>query len=277
VVGLRQTAIPVGGAVAAFTLPTLAVAVDWRFAIACAGAVVLVASVPVVLSAPAGGGARPVAVAPAARRRRADPLGSLRRFGRDGVGGATAWGMVLVAAQYGTVTYGILLLHDRFGMSTGQAALVVGLAQLAGATGRVGWVLVGDRVFPGRPERTMGALTLLGVAGCAVVVALPAAASPVVVAVAFLITGVAVTGWPGLWVSYVSTHTPPARVGASMGYGNALVNLAALSGPPILGAVLDATGDHRSLWAVMGLGLAASLLCLRFVAASPGGPAHAVH
>lgn len=274
VVGMRQTAIPVGGAIAAFTLPALALAVDWRFAVACAGLAVLVCSVPVVLSAPR----RQRRAAPQERPRAArKPLGSgIRRFATRGIGRVTVWGMVLVAAQYGVVTYGIILIEDRFGLGVAFGALVVGLAQLAGASGRVGWVILGERVFGGRPQATMLALTLLGVAGVTTIVALPASAGPVPVAVAFVLTGMAVTGWPGLYVAFVSTRAPRAHVGATVGYGFAFINLAALAGPPLLGLIVDHTGDHRVAWGVLALALAASALTLRHVGRLEGGE-HAVH
>jgi MFS family permease len=269
VVGLRQTAIPVGGALAAFTLPALAVAVDWRFAIACAGVGVLLATIPVVLSAPS----RESFEAPAQPRPR---RGSFRRFAGNGIGPVTGWGMVLVAAQYGVVTYGIIVMEERFGLSIGYAALVVGLAQLAGASGRVGWVLLGDRFFSGRPRATMVALTLVGIAGLTMIVALPAAAGPLPVTAAFLLTGVAVTGWPGLYVSFLSARAPAAEVGATIGFSFAFINLAALAGPPLLGLVVDLAGDHRAAWGLLAAALAASLLSLRHVR-EPRGAEHAIH
>lgn len=273
VVGMRQTAIPVGGAIAAFTLPALALAVDWRLSIACAGAAVLVCSVPVVLMAPRReAGARRLAV----RGPRA-PFGSgFRAFAVRGIGRVTVWGMVLVAAQYGVVTYGIIVMEDRFGLAAGFAALIVGLAQLAGASGRVFWVIIGERVFHGRPRPTMLTLTLVGIAGVTTIVALPSSAGPLPVAIAFLLTGTAVTGWPGLYVAFVSTRAAHDHVGATLGYGFAFINLAALAGPPLLGLIVDQTGDHRAAWGLLAVALTASLLTLRHVNRLEGGD-DAVH
>jgi MFS family permease len=272
VLGLRQTAIPVGGALAAFTLPALALAVDWRFAIAMAGLGVLIASIPVICVAPARASVardRPRQ----ARRWRQD----LERFSAAGAARVTGWGMVLVAAQYGVVTYGIILLEDRFGMRAATAALLVGGTQLAGASGRVGWVMLGNRVFEGRPEKTMCALTLVGALGIAILVALPSSASAVAITGAFLLTGVAVTGWPGLYVSFISTRAHTDHVGATVGLGLTFINLAALTGPPVLGLLVDHAGGHRAAWGTLAAALLLSLLTLRRVGAASRGAAREVH
>ena len=138
--GIRQTAIPVGGLVGALAVPAIANAggTDAAFvflaALCAAGALAGVLLLRAREPGDAGSRVRPRTLADA-------------RLWRLSFGSG-----VYLYAQMAVIGFTVVFLHDEHGLSTGEAALVVAASQLLGAAFRIGagrWSdVVGSRVGP---------------------------------------------------------------------------------------------------------------------------------
>ena len=186
--GIRQTAIPLGGLVSAVVLPQLGLEAAFIFlgALCLGGAVVGLA---VVREAGAG---------EEAERSLASVLGN-RRLWRV----CLASGL-LVVAQSALIGFAVLFLHDERGFSTGEAAAVLAVVHVLAAALRIGagrWSdVVGTRVVP---LRRVGIAVFGAVSLAAALVSAPAAVLlPALVAAAALSMA-----WNGLSFAAVSyTH-----------------------------------------------------------------------
>jgi sugar phosphate permease len=199
VLGIRQTAIPLGGALAALTLPAIALAADLQAALFTVAAFAAVAAVvglvgmrePPARETPAGFSAPP-------------PMRD-RRIWRLGIGSG-----LFVMAQAAVIGFVVLFLVDERGMSPGSAALVLAAIQVLSAVFRI---VVGRR--SDRVERRIEPLRHSGLAGAALVaVAALVAGAPLAVLLPLLVLGgAAMSSWNGLAFTAAAEIAGRARAG----------------------------------------------------------------
>ena len=248
--GVKQTGLTLGGVVSAAVLPSVAVTLGWRVALALAGALSLVSALCIALlyRDPATR-----AFAASAVPARFSDVGPFLR--RPAVVVVFVCGLALSLLQSGVLGYFVLSLRDTFALSVVDAGRLLALAHLGGAVGRLGWGVVSDRVFATRRRPGLVINALIGAVafGCLGLGSLLPPAGLPVLAVA---VGIAAFGWVGLYLALV------AEIGGARASG-LLTGLAVifswggiLIGPPLFGLLLDVTDSYRLAW----LSLAATAL-----------------
>jgi sugar phosphate permease len=227
--GVRQTAVPLGGGVAALTLPLLAAAGGLRAALlALAGGCLAAAAV-------AGLWMREPPPAPAGRPRVTAPT-PVRdaRIWRLGAGSA-----LLVCAQSGLLGFVVLFLHDERGWAAASAALVLAAIHAGGAVARVTAGRWSDRL-----ELRVEPLRRLGSAGAALLAlaALAATGAPGPLLVPLLIAaGALASSWNGLSFTAAAEMSGRERAGTAMGLQNTLLTAAGVATPLAFAALVTAT------------------------------------
>ncbi len=258
--GIKQAGLTLGGIVAALSLPPIAAALDWRIAMATAGAAAIVMALVVVLAyrAPAvRHAARPAAPA---RFRALGPF--LRRRGVAVIFGA---GLALSIAQSSLLGYLVLFARETFAISSVEAARLLALAHLGGVAGRLGWGVVSDRLFFGRRRPGLAINALIGAAAYVCFAfgdRLPLGAAVVLAFVA----GVGAFGWVGLYFALVAEIGGAASAGLLTGLATVFAWSGVLVGPPLFGWMLALTDSYRLPWLVLAaisVGVAAVLPRLR--------------
>jgi sugar phosphate permease len=230
--GVRQTAVPVGGAIAALVLPLLETpragllfVAGFVLAGALLGALVLRAGTEEHLDA--------AEVEITLRDRRL---------------WIACWGSGLyLVAQVAMMGFVVLFLHDEHGFSTGEAAAVFAAGQVLAAALRIGvgrWSdVLGSRV---RPLRLIGVVIAVSLA---LVAALSGTSSWILVPVLAAATGLSMA-WNGL--SYtIAAELGGRRSGAAIGFQQTV-----LSGIGVVAPVGFAAAVSASSWGV-AFGLAA--------------------
>lgn len=270
--GIRQTGIPLGGMLAALFLTRLALAWNWRSAVAAGG--VLCAALaglawwtyrePPEPPAPApGGGGRSHsrasdAASPAAKVR---PASFRELLIHPGMVAASMAGLILVWGQWGILTYLVLYLTERLGYPVPVAATCLAAAQIGGALGRVVWGHVSDRVFAGRRRPVLMLLSWLAGGLIAAQALLHRGLPGFVVVAAAAAAGLCVIGWNGLHITLVTELAGPDRAGTGLGISLTWIQIGIISGPPMFGWLVDVTGSYQLAWVALGAALAlASLL-----------------
>jgi MFS family permease len=247
---LKQTGLQVGGILAGFIFPALAIAMGWR-------SIMLVTALAALTTA--------VAIEPL--RRRYDVLARrAENPGRLGFGAAlrvlwrapalrrlTFAGFAFCAMQICLntflVTYGVLVL----GYDLALAGSMLALAQAGGLIGRLFWgVLAGTMI--GTPIM----LSVLGFAmsASAVAVGLATAAWPVpLMLVLSFIFGLTASGWNGVMLAEMTRHASTAALGPIMGAMMAFGYLGLVIGPVVFGiaAALFGLGGGYVALAVLSL------------------------
>ena len=234
--GVRQTAVPLGGLIAALALPPLisdgdATAGFLFFAVLCVvGAVV---------------GAVVI-------RGRAEVLheheyeietSTLLRTLRDGHLWRLSVGAgIYVYSQIAVIGFGVVFLHDEHGLSERDAALVIAGSQVLAVGFRIGtgrWSdIVGSRV---RPLRQVGVVIAVGLAATA---ALSGGPLWLLVPVLALAGGLSM-GWNALAFAAAAELAGAARSGAAIGFQQSV-----LSGVGIVAPIVFAASVSGTSWAV---------------------------
>jgi sugar phosphate permease len=247
--GLRQAAVPLGGAVAAASLPALVAATEPRAGVLAlgVGCAVAAAACAVWLREPA------------ARER--PGRGSLRdrRVYRLAVGSA-----FLVALQAAVIGFMVLFLHDQRAMSNVAAGAVLAAIQVVGVVLRIlagRWSdRLGRRVVPLR--RTAVAIAVAWV----VTPALFAAPLGVLVPVLVAAGGVAFA-WNGLSFNAAAEFAEPGRSGTSIALQQTALFATAAFISPAFGWLVEATTWQAAFW-ILAVGPVGAWWLLRPLARS---------
>ena len=252
--GIRQSAQPLGVAVAAVSLPTLAahgLAAGLTFlGTFCLAAVLLVIVVV------------------------RDPVHQARALARDGspyrapalwrIHAASA---LLVVPQFTVATFALVFLVTTRHWPAPVAGALLAVAATAGAVSRLAAGYWSDRV--GSRMRPMRALAL---AISAILVALAAAAADtsVLAVPALLIAAVLAVSTNGLAFTAVAEYAGPNWAGRALGIQNTGQNLLAAATPPVIAALIAAHGYAIAFATAAILPLIAAALVPVAAGAYPG-------
>jgi len=246
VFSVKQTGVPLGGALAGALLPTLAIAFGWRaatLATAAAAAVMLFTIAPLRPRfdrdrAPAEPLDRRALAAPL-RLALADPV--LRRY--------TLVAFAYAGCQLTTGAFMVVFLTTGLGMSLIAAGGVFAFLQGGGVAGRILWGVVASGRLGAR--RVLAGLGLVTATGLVVTTAMTT--SWPFPAVVVLMTGLGATtyGWNGVMLSEVATHAPPGREAEATGGMQVVMFAGTAVIPPLFGVAVRFTGGFE--WGFFGL------------------------
>jgi sugar phosphate permease len=240
--GLRQTAVPIGGAWASFVLPSLVSRSDPRPALVAMALACLAGSVLGALALREG----PQPDAAAAPRAGA-PL-------RDrALWLLSAASALILAPQACLIGFLVLFLHGQRGLSTTSAGIVLGVVNLLGIATRIAagsWSdLAGSRI---RPLRRIALASAVLVACCTALASGPdALLLPVLV-----LTGCAAISWNGLSFAAAAEAAGHARSGSAIGMQQTALAVSGAVLPIAFGALVAATSWRAGFAAVALFALA---------------------
>lgn len=224
--GIRQMAVPLGGALAAIALPLLDANISLRAAFdGLATACVLAAVVGATLL----------------RSEPSDDHSHLARPLRD----PRVWRICIasvfyVLTQLSLIGFFVLFLHDRRGVSTGTAAGGLAATQVLGGAARIVVGRLSDRL------RLRIALLRSIALGIALTVGLTAAlvdASPWIVVPSLVLSGTFALSWNGLSFTAVAEAAGRARSGAAIGLQQTFLSAGAIIAP-----IGFAAAVHHASW-----------------------------
>ena len=230
--GLRQTAVPAGAALASFTLPPLASAHGVDAALYALGGFMLVAAVAAAIWLREG--PRIESAAPPAPDAARDP-----RIWR-----LSAASSLMIIGQIGVTSLLVLYLYTERDWTAAHAALALACVQVGAAVARVSagrWSDMRDeRIEPFRRLAAVAGVLLLGAA----------IGGPTAVPL-LLAGGVAAMSWNGLSFTAAAEISGRHQAGKAMGIQNTAMRVVAAGVPVGLGALASAVSWH-AVFAVMG-------------------------
>ena len=241
--GIRQTGIPLGGAIAAAVLPPLALAMGWRMALALGGLACFLAAAACwlgyrnPLDAPDGATAA-TAITPA------PDVG--RRVLAMGIAGG-----LLTLGQFTLITYLSLYLAETRQLAVTVCAALLFGAQLAGALGRILWGVASDRLFARRRKPALLLANGLSALGVLAIGWLPQATPLWAIAALVIFHAFNTLGWHGTWVSMIVEIGGPTRQGRTVSQGMALMYPSIILLPPLFGWFVDHTHSWRGAWTLL--------------------------
>jgi sugar phosphate permease len=265
--GIRQSAQPLGVAVAALALPSIgahgrpaALTFLGTFCLVAAALVVAAVRDPVRPPAHAQtqGGGSPYRRGPGRRgpdRTSPNPAG-------PNPASTVLWRIhaasaLLVVPQFAVATFALVFLVDAHGLEPVTAGRLLAIAQACGAFSRLGAGVWSDRVGSRmRPMRALAVATALILAALAAGAAVRAPWAVAALFAAIIISA----STNGLAFTAVAEHAGPSWAGRALGIQNTGQNAFGAVTPPVLAAVIGAGGYSAAFGIVTLFPLAATAL-----------------
>ncbi len=248
VFSVKQTGVPLGGALAGAVVPTLVVGAGWRWAMA---AVALACG----LVAWAAQAIQPALDSDRERTRRIG-LGSMAGplrvvLATPDVRRLALCSFFFSAMQLCLVTYLVTYLTQNLGYTLVQAGLMLSVAQGAGIVGRIGWGAMADRL--GAPLRVL-ALVALGMALGAFATAGFSSNWPAwLIAAACAGFGATAIGWNGVFLAEVARRAPHGRAVEATGGTLSFTYFGVLVTPPLFGMAIEHGLGYSLAYSVLAL------------------------
>ncbi len=224
--GVRQTAIPVGGLISALVLPALALRSAFVFlaALCLAGAAFGVAVIRERKGAAEDDVLEPRGLGATLRDRRLWLLCGASSF--------------YLVAQLAITGFLVLFLHDERGLTDAAAAGVLAGVQVVAAAMRIGGGRWSDRVGSRvRPLRIVGVGSAISLAVAVVFLSAPL---PLLIA-SFVLAGGLAMSWNGLSFTAAAEIAGRARAGAALGMQQSALAAAGAIVPPAFAAIVAAS------------------------------------
>lgn len=254
VFSIKQTGVPLGGALAGLMVPVVldAVGTGWSLAqivALCVAGIALAEPLRAALDAQRD-----------ARTSLPSPMRVIGRPVRYVLDHPLLRRLALCTLVFSTVQVcltSFLVSHLVGGLawSLVAAGAALSAAQAAGVAGRIVWGVVADR-WRGGARLTLLALAVAMAAG-GVAMALVGPSTPQVVATALLVAyGATAIGWNGVYLATVARSVPHAEAATATAGSLFFTYLGVVVGPPLFGAVGSAAGSLGTAFALLALPLA---------------------
>jgi MFS family permease len=263
VIGLRQMAVPLGGALAAAILPAVAHFTNWRWASVVAALLAVVAALVAAR------------LYPERLPRQAPPKGrspAVTQVLRErNILLAAIAGVTLSTGQFVMITYLILFLKERYGVPELTGAALLTAAQFAGAFSRVFWSWLSDKLG-GRRKPLL--VMMVGLAGLSALVLawLPPGAPLLFKALIVVLYGATALGWQGLHFSLLTELSPPGWEGRVVGFGLIFTSIGIASAPPLFGLLVDFSNNYALGWIAQATVFGVGALLLSNITERPRSP-----
>lgn len=239
VFSLKQTGVPLGGALAGAVVPALVLWAGWRVAALAVGAACLAAlAIAQPLRASLDADRDP------SRRLAASGLvGPLRyTLGDPTLRRLAFCSFFFAALQLCLVTYLVTHLTANLGFSLVQAGLMLTVAQGGGVVARIVWGAVADRW--GRPMVLLGLVALaMGLAALATARFTPQW-PPAAVAAVCAAFGATAIGWNGVYLAQIARLAPPGKAGDATGGSLVFTYGGVLFGPPAFAFLVEGGASY---------------------------------
>jgi len=261
VFSVKQTGVPLGGAMAGALVPALLLAGGVEAALLAVAAGNLVCA---VISQPLRR-ALDADREPGRALTFTSLLGPIRLvLSHVELRRLAGYSCVFAMVQLCLASYLVTYLHSTIGYSLVASGAVLSATQVGGVVGRIAWGYVADRWLS--PRHMLAVLAAL-MALCTIATALlPTGAALVVVLVLMTAFGASGTGWNGVYLAEVSRLVPPGQASAATGGALAITFFGVVLGPVLFAALSGAFGSYRAGYLALALPV---IFCAWQLARSP--------
>jgi MFS family permease len=257
VFSLKQSGVPLGGAIAATLMPAVTVSASWQWALWGVALAALVVAGVIEHWRPLWDDDRRPETPLASNPVRAvgiiwqQPRLRLMAFAGAGI----------VASQSCMQNYTVAMFVEQFRFSLLEAGWILTVAQAGGVCGRLFWGWYADRL--------RDALHVLAVLAATLVFATVALATlvlgwpkPLIYAL-FFVLGATASGWNGAFLGEVARVAAPAgQVSQATGGALFFVNVSSIAAPILFATAFSLLGSYSASFGLLVLPAIAAFLCL---------------
>lgn len=254
VFSIKQTGVPVGGALAGAIVPPLVILCGWKVSALWVGAFSLVLVGALQPYRRRFDAERRSGAYPPSWKHLFDPVKMVLRH-RELRELAVA-SFFFSAMQLCLISFLVAYVIEDFNMTLIQAGLLLSIAQVSGVIGRVVWGALADRSR--RPRAVLGLLGIGMAAGALATAAISPGWSYTAVLVTCALFGAAAIGWNGVYLAEVARIATPQHAGTATGGTLFFTFCGILIGLPAFSLLVQRTGSYPLVFGIIAL---ATLFC----------------
>ena len=245
---LKQTGVPIGGALAGAAIPILIVGYGWKEAALFAAASCFLLAVA-VQPYRAGVDLAPHSPRPAAPVHLLEPLKlvmSHPRLRELALASFSYSGMQMCMGSFLVV-----FLTERVGLTVSGAGAALSIAMIAGTVGRILWGVLADNWMA--PRNVLGALgAIMAVSAFVMAAVTPSWPYALMLAISFVF-GASAIGWNGVYLAEVVRMAPPGTAGSATGASLAMTYAGVVFLPTIFWLIVHVSGSYSAAFIAVGL------------------------
>ncbi|MXQ14462.1 MFS transporter [Microvirga makkahensis] len=254
-ISLRQTGVPAGGLAAGLLVPQLTVAYGWSGAFLLIGTGTLMATLILGFSLSLIRNETSTGIA-------AGPTGLIAPlrfvFGHRTLLSLSAGSLTFSAMQLCLTSFLTVYLVSVVGLDLVTAGVLLGVSQVAGILGRIGWGMAADRVP--RPRSLMLILGVLMCASAGATSLLESQWAFMIMALVVFVFGATASGWNGVFLSEIVRTVEPSRIGIATSGCLTFTFLGVVCGPPLFGGLVAMAGYDGAFALMGGIALAGGVV-----------------
>ncbi len=244
---IKQTGVPIGGALAGALIPALIGMTGWR-----AAALVSAAACAVLaLVVQPWRGAVDRETRAGSVRNTPGLVGPLKLVLAHPALRKMAWaGFAYSGMQMCLGSFLVVYFHERVGFSVPAAGAALSVAMAAGIMGRIVWGIVADRWMA--PMRLLGVLGI-AMSAAAFVMAAVGTSWPLPLVLALCaVYGATAVGWNGVYLAELARLVPAAQAAAATGGSLAMTYSGVVTMPAAFWAIVTVTRSYAAAFVALG-------------------------
>ncbi|MFH1381478.1 MAG: MFS transporter [Chloroflexota bacterium] len=260
--GIKQTAVNIGGIVSAATLPVVALSLGWRYGFLFLGILAMAIGIisfvlykdpPKATTSTSEQAAMPASV------------GSLKElFKSRDIWLAYVFGFFFLAVEFGVIAHLVLYLKEALLFPVVAAGGLLAMTEAGGAVGKPLGGVISDRLFGSSRKKVLILWGSIACIMCLLITLFGAGLSWALYAV-LIILGLTAIGFGGLHLTLVAELAGKELVGLATGVNVVVSMLGNMLGPILFGYIVDTTGSYQPAWLSMAVLAAISALVVLFV------------
>ena len=246
---VKQSGVPIGGAIAGALVPYLMQVYSWRFA----GAVIGLIGVVVIISAEfIRKKVDSVSDRPISNGKQLNLIDPLRLvFSNRKLRELAVSSFAFSGMQMSLGSYLVVMLTERALLSVSLAGSALSLAMIAGIFGRLFWGVLADYGF--RARSVLGLLGLL-MCGSAFFVAFVDDSTAMVLIYCFsFVFGASAVGWNGVYLAEVARIAPSGQTGSATGASLAMTYSGVVLLPTVFWIIHEVTQSYTMGFVTLGV------------------------
>lgn len=250
---VKQTGVPLGGALAGLLVPVVATSFGVAWSLAQIAALCLLGiALAQLLRAELDRLRDPKSPLPTLARI-AQPIRFV--FAHPVLRRVSLCTTVFSMVQVSLMSYLVSFLDNELDWSLVAAGAALSLAQAAGVTGRILWGVVADRLPDGSRLTLLGLAGVMALCGLAMLLLRPVTAQGLVIALLIVYGGTAI-GWNGVVLAMVARLVPHEQAAMATAGSLFFTFFGVVVGPPLFGLIGSTSGSLKTAFASLALPLA---------------------
>ena len=244
---LKQTGVPIGGAIAGAAIPVLIVGLGWKEAALITAASSLLLAI-VVQPYRAGVDLSPHAPRPAAPVHILEPFKLVMAHPRLRELAFASFSYSGIQMCMGSFL--VVFLTERVGLTVSGAGAALSTAMVAGTIGRIMWGIIADNWTS--PRTVLGTLgTVMAFSAFVTAAMAPTWPYAVMLLVSFIF-GASAIGWNGVFLAEVVRIAPPGTAGSATGASLATTYAGVVFLPTVFWLIVHISGSYAVAFVAVG-------------------------